>query len=165
MADELDVYLQHLGAEKSARLQALPAKHRRGVAAMWIALEQALQTRGVALVEAVAKAGLKLESSYGIASSSAGTRRLLLELIRSGRTSAEELERLAPQFAKLPAAKLKAIVAAYAPGRPGRGGQGAHLTAARLSVACSVFGDKHEGEAQLAFKEAERATGRKRSTR
>jgi hypothetical protein len=164
MSDELDDYLRHLGAERAARVEALPTKHRRGVAALWIALEQALQTREGALVEAVAKAGLKLEVSYGIASSTAGSRRLLLEAVRAAQVTAPLLEGLDPRFGKLSAAKLKAIVAAYAPGKAGRGGQGVHLTAARLSTACGAFDDKHEGDAQLAFKEAGRATGRARRT-
>ena len=153
-------------ADRVPDFEALPQKYQGGVLAMFLVLDAALRSREPELVAVVSKLGRQLERDFGSVRNVPDGRRAVLAAL--GRTPldlvtlAGERERADPSFADLPVEQLKEVVAALAPGRPGRGAQGLSLTAARLSVACGAFGDVHDKDAQAAFQGARRTATRVR---
>jgi hypothetical protein len=152
--------------DRVAGIEALPKKYQHGVLILLVALDGALTVPSHAVVPELAKLGRELERDFLTVSNTPDARRLVLVALER---HAGDLDSLAGAlqaadagFAKLSRERLADVMAAHAPGRPGRGSQGLTLTAARLSVACKAFGDVHEKDAQPSFKAARRDATRVR---
>ncbi|MEO8899951.1 MAG: hypothetical protein ABI488_00190 [Polyangiaceae bacterium] len=172
MAEETDALWNYVRAtypDRVAALEAVPVKYQAGLLVALIAVEVALAEPRHPIVPEVAKWGRGLQRDFLTGDNVPGRRRLVLVALERHAgdpdSLASALAAADPGFAALSRARLADVMAAHTPGRPGRGSQGLTLTAARLSVACKAFRDKREGDAQAAFKAAQRGATRVRVAR